>query len=59
MPNIEFKLMLLLSRCCAKYSVTIQDSKTLNMSVVLSPPSNLPRKRMITSLEIFVKQLTA
>lgn len=58
-PNIESKLRLLLSKPCAKYSVTIQDSKTLNMSVVLKPPSNLPRKRIRRLLDILVKHPAA
>lgn len=58
-PNMESKLISLLSKPCAKYSVTIHDSKVLNISVVLSPPNSLPAKRTIRSFEIFVKQPTA
>ena len=59
MPNMALRLMLLLSSRWAKYSVTIHDSNTLYMSVVLNPPSSLPMKRTITSSQIFVKQPTA
>jgi len=54
-PNIESRLILLLSRLRAKYSVTIQDSKTLYIRVVLNPPSSLPINSMMTSSEIFVR----
>ena len=53
MLNIALRLILLRSKPRLWYSVTIQLSKALYMSVVLKPPRTRPTNKMSTSSEIW------
>lgn len=57
-PNMELRVKELLFKPLLWYSVTIQDSKTVYISVVAMPPSIRPMKRITRSFRRVVRQET-